>query len=65
MNLSDEISVAVAKVSPPVAVIVASAAGWGPQQWMYAATTVYVVLQSIYLGWKGIREYRASRKDSP
>lgn len=65
MSLANEIGVAAAKLTPPAAVIWAGVAGWGPQQWMYAATTVYVVMQSIYLGWKGIREYRAARKQSP
>ena len=64
MSLSNDIGVAAAKVSPPVAVSIAGAAGWGPEEWMYALTAVYVVMQAVYLGWKWVREYRATRKES-
>lgn len=41
----------------PVGVVAAAAeAGWGVQEWMYAATFVYVVLQALYLLWKWRRE---------
>lgn len=62
MTLSAEIGRAALKLSPPAAVIWAHMAGWGPQDWMYAVTTLYVVLQSLYLAWKWLREYRAARK---
>ena len=65
MSLSNEIGRAAVKLSPPVAVMWASMAGWGPQEWMYAVTAVYVVMQALYLAWKWIREYRADRKAHP
>jgi hypothetical protein len=65
MSLSAEIGAAVTKMTPPAAVILAGAAGWGPQEWMYAVTAVYVVVQTLYLAWKWIREYRAGRNTQP
>jgi hypothetical protein len=62
MSLTSEISAAAVKISPPAAVIWASMAGWGPQDWMYALTAVYVAMQALYLAWKWVREYRADRK---
>lgn len=57
-DLSNEIGAAAAKVSPPLTVAAASASGWGVQEWMYAATFVYVVAQLGYLLWKWWREAR-------
>lgn len=57
-DLANEVGVAGAKVAPAVAVATASVSGWGIQEWMYAATTVYVVAQLAYLLWKWIREWR-------
>jgi hypothetical protein len=58
--LSD-VGTAAAKLSPPAIVVGASAAKWGVQEWMYAATIGYVVLQAAHLGWKWLREWRATR----
>jgi hypothetical protein len=60
MSIKAEISTGILKLSPPVAVIWASVAGWGPQEWMYALTSVYVVLQIVHLGWRWFREARRS-----
>jgi hypothetical protein len=62
MSLTTEVTVAAAKLAPPAAVIWAGMVGWGPQQWTYVLTSGYIVLQAAYLGWKWVREYRASRK---
>jgi uncharacterized membrane protein YfcA len=62
MSLSAEIGRAFLKASPPVAVIGARIAGWGPQEWMYALTALYVAVQTVYLCWKWMREYRDSQK---
>lgn len=56
MQLSQELSWAGAKTAPAALVISADMAGWGPQEWMYAITAGYVVLQAIYLIWKWRRE---------
>jgi hypothetical protein len=50
------------KVSPPVTVAIASAQGWGIQEWMYAATLGYIVLQALYLLWKWHKEWKARRR---
>lgn len=56
------------KLSPPVAVaaaqVSAEVTGWGPQEWMYVLTAVYVVIQAAYLLWKWIKEIR-SDDDEP
>lgn len=57
-ELSEAVSAATLKAAPAVAVVGASAAGWGVQEWMYAATFVYVVAQLAYLLWKWWREAR-------
>lgn len=61
-DFANEIGAAAAKASIPVGVVGASAAGWGVQEWMYAATFVYVVAQLGYLLWKWVREWRAGSK---
>jgi hypothetical protein len=55
-NLASEINTAAMKLSPPVAIAAAQVGGWGPQDWMYALTALYVVLQALYLIWKWVRE---------
>lgn len=57
-DFSSEIQAAMAKVSPPVLVAGAAVSGWGVQEWMYAATFVYVVAQLAYLLWKWRREWK-------
>lgn len=56
-----EAKTAAASVAPPMSVIGAQAAGWGPADWMYALTAVYVVLQALYLLWKWRKEWKAKR----
>lgn len=58
-NLASEVNAAAAKLAPPVAMMGAQVSGWGPQDWMYALTALYVVLQAFYLIWKWVREARA------
>lgn len=60
-NLANEIGVAGVKAAPPITIAAASATGWGVQEWMYAATLVYVVAQLGYLLWKWQREWRGRR----
>ena len=55
-NLNAEIGAAAVKLLP-----VAGVAAWGPAEWMYALTGVYVVLQALYLLWKWRREWQAKR----
>lgn len=57
-NLANEISAAGLKVAPPAILSAVTASGWGVQEWMYAATLAYVVLQGAYLIWKWRREAR-------
>ena len=61
-GLANEIGVASAKIAPAGIVAAASATGWGVQEWMYAATLVYVIAQLGYLLWKWHREWKAKRK---
>lgn len=62
-ELAEAASAAALKSAPPVAVVAASAAGWGVQEWMYAGTLAYIVLQSGYLLWKWYREWRKGRDE--
>jgi uncharacterized membrane protein YfcA len=52
-NLGAEVGAAAAKLAP-----VGIVATWGPADWMYALTAVYVVLQALYLLWKWHREWK-------
>lgn len=58
-ELASELNSAMAKLSPVAGVATAGAAGWGVQEWMYAATIAYVALQAGYLLWKWRREWKA------
>ena len=60
-GIANEVGAAAAKVTPPLTVAMASAGGWGVQEWMYAATFVYVVAQLAYLLWKWRREWKSKR----
>lgn len=57
-EIASEIGAAAVKAAPPVTVAAASVHGWGVQEWMYAVTIGYVVLQAGYLVWKWVREAR-------
>lgn len=61
MSLKTEISLSIMKLTPPAAVIWASIAGWGPQQWMYGLTCVYLVLQIAVLVLRSLREMRSPK----
>jgi len=63
VSIKTELASGVMKISPPVAVIWAELAGWGPQEWMYALTSVYVVLQIVHLSWRWIREARRTSSE--
>jgi hypothetical protein len=63
-DLANEAGAAAGKVAPAVGVVAASVGGWGVQEWMYAATFVYVLAQLGYLLWKWVREWRAGRKSA-
>ena len=60
-NLANEVGVAGVKTAPAVIMSAAAGIGWGVQEWMYAATLAYVVLQGAYLLWKWHREWKAKR----
>jgi uncharacterized membrane protein YfcA len=55
-TLANEVNTAGIKLSVPAAVIGAQVTGWGPQEWVYALTAFYLILQSLYLLWKWWRE---------
>ena len=59
-----EAKAAAAGLAPPVSVMGAQAAGWGPSDWMYALTAVYVVLQALYLVWKWNRERKSGGRSA-
>lgn len=61
-NFAHEASVAAMKATPAVAVMTASVSGWSVQQWMYAATIGYIVLQAGYLCWKWWSEFRRGNR---
>lgn len=60
-DLGNEIGVASAKVAPALGVAAASVTGWGVQEWMYAGTLGYIILQALYLLWKWRREWKAKQ----
>lgn len=60
-EIVDALGTATVKVLPPGLVVSASLAGWGVQEWMYGATVIYVVVQTAYLLWKWINEWRDKR----
>lgn len=60
-DIGNEVAAAGAKLTPVGLIATANVVGWGPAEWMYALTAVYVVMQGAYLLWKWIREYRQSK----
>lgn len=60
-EFAGEAQAAVAKLSVPAVVAGSSVAGWGPSDWMYALTAVYVVIQGAYLLWKWHKEWKAKK----
>lgn len=52
---SSDLAVEVQKAIPAVTVVTASKF-WDLQNWVYAATFIYIVLQAAYLVWKWWRE---------
>lgn len=56
-TLLRDVSVALAKITPPAAVSAASATeGWDAHKWVYILTAGYIVLQAAHLLWKWWRE---------
>ena len=60
-DIANEVGAAAAKLTPPLVVAAAGVGGWGIQEWMYAATFAYVVLQAGYLLWKWRREWKRGK----
>lgn len=52
---SSDVAVEVQKAIPAVTVVTAGKF-WDLQNWVYAATFIYIVLQAAYLVWKWWRE---------
>ena len=48
---SETFAGAAAKLSPPASVVMASAAGWNLQDWVWGATLLYTVLMIAKLIW--------------
>lgn len=61
-DFANEAAAAAGKTAPALTVAAASVGGWGVQEWMYAATFVYVIAQLGYLLWKWHREWRSRGK---
>jgi hypothetical protein len=51
-KLASEVGTEAAKVSPPIAVLGVTAQGMTLQEWVYAATLLYIALQAAWLLWK-------------
>lgn len=63
-DFGKEAAVQGAAAAPPVALSTAAmVGGLSLQEWMFAATLVYVVLQAAYLLWKWYREWRRSMRE--
>lgn len=60
-DIASEVQAATAKLVPVGVVAAAEVGGWGPAEWMYALTALYVVLQAAYLLWKWRREWKAKQ----
>lgn len=54
--IADELHSAALKSSPVAFIYGAAMVGWGPQDWAYVLTGVYLTLQCAYLIWKWRRE---------
>ena len=61
VELSNDLTVAVGKSAPPVAVGTAAAVGIPLEDWVMILTIVYLLLQIVYLGYKFWT--RAGRQD--
>lgn len=60
-DFAGEAHAAALKLSVPAVVAGSSVAGWGPSDWMYALTAVYVVIQGAYLLWKWHKEWKSKK----
>lgn len=54
---------AIAKVSPPVTVLVANAAGMGLQDWVWVTAIFYTVLMSAKLIWDWMIKPNLRKRD--
>lgn len=60
--MNADIASEAAKAVPPVTVIVTSTlAGWSLNNFIGAATLVYIILQADYLLWKWHRDYKTEK----
>lgn len=62
-SFSAEFAEQALKGSPPVAVTAGMLAGMQMQDWVFALTLVYLLLQIGYLAWKWIRDIRNNAGD--
>lgn len=60
-EFAGEAQAAAAKLSVPAAVAGSQAIGLSLQEWVYALTAVFIVIQAAYLLWKWHREWKAKR----
>lgn len=54
--IADELPGATLKSSWPLALIGLSFSGWTAQDWFYAISSFFVILQGAYVAWKWRRE---------
>lgn len=54
---------AIAKVSPPVTVLAANAAGMGLQDWVWVTAIIYTVLMSAKLVWDWLIKPNMRKRD--
>lgn len=60
-EIASEAGAAVAKLTPPAAVVTAAASGYTLQDWTYIGTLAFLLLQAAYLAWKWVREWRSPK----
>ncbi|GAA0911107.1 hypothetical protein KR767_11020 [Luteibacter anthropi] len=60
-DLAAESGVALARLTPPAAVVTASASGYSLQDWTYIGTLAFLLMQGAYLAWKWWREWHYKR----
>ena len=60
--MKTELAQQTAYASPPLAATGAILVGLTLNEWVAAATIVYIVMQAIYLGWKWHQEWKAKQR---
>lgn len=61
-SLGSDVAASALKSSPALAVTASAAAGMSLEEWVFAATLVYLVLQILYLLFKWYRDMSAPRE---